>query len=217
MTHKQDTTVRTLHFLKPVRAMLRDMVNAILTIASWIICIYTTWAHSERIKQVVASQTQIDLAIHWLWLAALLLPPLFWLPYQWILSRLMVSHKRIHITPNIISYRRFWIRRRFDTDLPHKFVLLEHPWASFEKRCHAIIGQKSRWLKPYFGRSKVLALEVMGEPHRITSIYGIRNSRKHLHKLNALTAAVQAKSRTGRGIAIDTQDEWSNDAGDLRP
>lgn len=125
----------------------------------------------------------------------------------------------IVFTPERLSFRRFWGWRHFDRSIPHRFALIPHDRTEREKLWLEFVERKFRhkwWCwsrRRYFGESYHLIYEYQGQRNDILSIHRHRKAVALLARLQACDQEIEAKARTGRGVAHDPADEWSRQPG----
>ncbi len=158
----------------------------------------------------------------WLWAVALVGP---WLAYPLIRRLYRVLLKKgteIVITPEQFKFRTWKGWQTYDRQLPHKFALIPHDRAQAEKEEHDLeirqeqarrqIISKTR----YYGESYHLSFEYLGQRNDVLTIYGRKEALAVLARLKACDEVMDSQARMGDGIALDPEDQWSDQPGEIK-
>lgn len=159
---------------------------------------------------------------HWLWGLALIGP---WLahPLIWRLYRVLLRKEtEIIITPEEFRFRSWKGWRTYDRQLPHKFALIPHDKARAEKEAHDLETRREQARGQfvsktrYYGESYHLSFEYLGQRNDVLTIHGRKEALAVLARLKACDEVMDAEARMGDGIALDPEDQWSDQPGEIK-
>lgn len=191
----------------PIRANIADK----LTIAS-------TGTACVAAVVTALSATELPTLSRWAIMAAPLpLHFLFQTSWHFVLGRTV----SVVFTPQTIGVRKFVLTKRFDRNVPIKFILRQHPRAARQDKIieHRRIDPEAprRFLpqRNYYAESYILSIEVMGQAYDIQTIYGHTRAQRVCARLNAIHNSIDAFSGSGKGIAASPEQDWAKAAGEL--
>jgi len=195
--------------LTPLRAKLADIAGTLTALGMNVAGIF-------QFKVFVGEPNWL------LWGVALICPWLAY-PFLWRLYRaLLRKETEIVITPEQFKFRTWKGWQTYDRQLPHKFALIPHDKARIEKEKHDLeirreqvrgrIISKTR----YYGESYHLSFEHLGQRNDVLTIYGRKKALAVLARLKACDEVMDSQARMGDGIALDPEDQWSDQPGEIK-
>jgi len=194
--------------LTPVRAKISDMAGSMTALGLNVAGIY-------QFEVFVGDP-------HWLWGLALVGP---WLahPLIWRLYRVLLRKEtEIVITPEEFRFRTWKGWQTYDRQLPHKFALIPHDKARAEKEAHDLETRREQARGQfvsktrYYGESYHLSFEYLGQRNDVLTIHGRKEALAVLARLKACDEVMDAEARMGDGIALDPEDQWSDQPGEIK-
>lgn len=126
---------------------------------------------------------------------------------------------RLSSTHIAVAQDKEWVL--YDRQMPHRFALLPHDRAPMERLVHdferqkASIARKAVFKKPYYGESFIVALEYLGQRNDLLTAYGRNEATAIVARLQACNEIIEARTRQGRGAAINPADQWGHQPGDI--
>lgn len=144
-----------------------------------------------------------------------------WLGTRTGLRFLLSTTTVFELTPERFSYTSLFGKKRFDRNVPHRFVLHPHKKTQREEqRLRFIEGKRSgkwwAWSPPrYCGESRHLVLEYMDQRYPLMTIYGPIKAEDVRSRLSAVKDQLDGQARGASGIALEPEDDWSPQPGGL--
>lgn len=219
--HFAKRTSRYISGIHPRFAKARDRTWLVLAIATTCSGLYFIWQHEDTISSWIYHQTRIWPDEWALWGLVILLSLLACALEFLALHVLLTHRKRVTITQTHVKFRRWGIMRAYQRLPGSRFVIRAHDRTAKERDYHAHLLQKAqlkrkaRKPRKYYQWSFTISFEDCGVAKDIFSIMGEPRCKKTLALLNADMAEIDGASGTGKGIAMNAENEWHDQAGGL--
>lgn len=193
--------------ITPLRARLADMISLSVAVATAGAGIYSILQAPEP--------TSVQLT------ALLIAPVAAYFAAIYGTYKLFQKSARVVFTPELFTTHRMLGSKSFDRSMPHSFTLYYHEKKDREeellsyKERHRRARWWSRPAKRYFGNSYYLSFEYMGQRNDLMLIYKHKKAQEILARLNACDDIMDGYSGKDRGQAMQPENEWASQAGDL--
>lgn len=155
------------------------------------------------------------------WLASLLAPWLGYHLFKAIWRYLLRKETRIVLTADEF---RVWTWRGwkiFDRQIPHKFAAIRHDKTVAERERNELEIRKAQAAGKiisktrYYGESFHLSYEYLDQRNDVMTIFGQKEARAVRDRLKAIDEVLNAAMRKGDGIALDPEQEWNDQPGEI--
>ena len=128
-------------------------------------------------------------------------------------------HVRMLVTREEFRFRTWsgWVA--FDRALQHRFALVLHDRARWERDQHELESQKAQQRRKivqprrYYQESYHLCYELLGQRNDITEIFGRPEAQAVLTRLRAIDEVINARAKRGDGTALNPGDQWVEQPG----
>jgi hypothetical protein len=189
--------------LTPVRAKIGDNLGTATACVVAALCILYV-AHHDRnvIVLLLAGST---------WF----LRPVFERLWREALRRKL----HIVVTENEFRFRHWWQWISFDRALQHRFALVVHDLARWERDQHELqilkAQQSKKIVQPrrYYQESYHFIYELLGQRNDITEIFSRPEAQAVLTRLRAVDDVINARARRSDGTALKPGDQWVEQPG----
>ena len=197
----------TPHVLTPLRVKLAEFLASISVLGMMGGGFYVLTERSE--------------ASAWLWGAVLLGPAIAFPLLNRFWRLFFYTETEMVLTIDEFRVRRWNGWQRYDRKLEHRFVPVPHDKTQKEKDANELAvrqGQARGQViapKRYYSDSFHLSFEYLGQRNDVLTVYGHKEASEILSRLKACDERLNKLSGMGDGIALDPEDQWTDQPGGI--
>jgi len=147
-----------------------------------------------------------------------------WFGYPYLkgeIRNVFRKEARIVMTETEFRVRAYRGWKVFNRQLPHSFALVAHDRTQEEHR-RLDLHERREQLRGriisrerYYGESYHLSFQYLDQRNDVLTIYGHKEAFAVLARLRACDGVLNAQARTGEGIALDPEDQWGDQPGEI--
>ena len=141
--------------------------------------------------------------------------------FQTLWAQWLKQTTTMRFTEDRFGVLRYGVWQTHNRRFRHSFAIIEHDDAENERRQHEFTKDSARArgravsLKPYFGDTFIVVLEILGQRYDLIEVYGRKEAMTIVARLRACDEIIEGRDQRGRGAALVPADEWGVQAGDL--
>lgn len=157
----------------------------------------------------------------WLWLAVLIGPAIAFPLLNGFWRLFFYTGTEMVLTTDQFKFRSWSGWKSFDRKLEHRFVLVLHDKTQKEKDANELAvrqGQARGQViapKRYYTDSYHVSFEYLGQRNDVLTVYGHKETVMIIARLKACDERLNKISGMGDGIALDPEDQWTDQPGGI--
>ena len=141
--------------------------------------------------------------------------------FKGLVRALLRKRLRFEVTRDEFRVRKWFGWKTFSRQYGHRFLLAPHRLARKEQQAHqrqiqsAARRGKTITKRPYFAESYHLIFEYVGQPHEIGTFLERERAMAVQMRLRACDEKLNQELGNKDGIALDPEEQWTRQPGDI--